>query len=88
MVSLRDGHLLGDFTFTFHFHALEEEMATPSSVLSWRIPGTVEHSGLPSVESHRVGHDRSNLAIAAAAAAATAAAYFIVAGKCFYFPTC
>ena len=48
---------LSDLTFTFHFHALEKEMATPSSVLSWRIPGTGERGGLPSVGSHRVGHD-------------------------------
>ena len=45
------------FTFTFHFHALEKEMATHSSVLAWRIPGTVEPGGLPSTGSHRVGHD-------------------------------
>ena len=48
---------LSDFTFTFHFHALEKEMATHSSVLAWRIPGTAESGGLPSVGSHRVGHD-------------------------------
>ena len=48
---------LSDFTFTFHFHALEKEMATHSSVLSWRIPGSVEPGGLPSMGSHRVGHD-------------------------------
>ena len=46
-----------NFTFTFHFHALEEEMATHSSVLAWRITGTVGPGGLPSLESHRVGHD-------------------------------
>ena len=46
-----------DFTFTFHFHALEKEMATHSSVLAWRIPGTGESGGLPSMGSHRVGHD-------------------------------
>ena len=46
-----------DFTFTFHFHALEKEMATHSSVLAWRIPGTAEPGGLPSLGSHRVGHD-------------------------------
>ena len=57
---------LSDFTFTFHFHALEEEMATHSSVLAWRIPGTGEPGGLPSVGSHRVGHDLSDLAAAAA----------------------
>ena len=59
---------LSDFTFTFHFHALEKEMTTQSSVLAWRIPGTGEPDGLPSVGSHRVGHDRSDLAAAAAAA--------------------
>ena len=48
---------LSDFTFTFHFHALEKEMATHSSVLVWRIPGTGEPGGLPSMGSHRVGHD-------------------------------
>ena len=48
---------LSDFTFTFHFHALEKEMATHSSVLAWRIPGTGEPGRLPSVGSHRVGHD-------------------------------
>ena len=48
---------LSDFTFTFHFHALEKEMATHSSVLAWRIPGTGETGGLPSMGSHRVGHD-------------------------------
>ena len=59
---------LSDFTFTFHFHALEKEMATHSSVLAWRIPGTGEPHGLPSTGSHRVGHDWSDLAAAAAAA--------------------
>ena len=48
---------LSDFTFTFQFHALEKEMATHSSVLAWRIPGTGEPGGLPSMGSHRVGHD-------------------------------
>ena len=48
---------LSGFTFTFHFHALEKEMATHSSVLAWRIPGVAEPSGLPSLGSHRVGHD-------------------------------
>ena len=57
---------LSDFTFTFHFHALEKEMATHSSVLAWRIPGTVGPGGLPSMGSHRVGHDWSDLAAAAA----------------------
>ena len=58
---------LSDFTFTFHFHALKKGMATHVSVLAWRIPGTVEPSGLPSLGSHRVGHDWSDLAAAAAA---------------------
>ena len=48
---------LSDFTFTFHFHALEKETATHSSVLAWRIPGTGEPGGLLSMGSHRVGHD-------------------------------
>jgi len=56
---------LSDFTFTFHFHASEKEMATHSSVLAWRIPGTEGPGGLPSMGSHRVGHDWSNLAAAA-----------------------
>ena len=55
---------LSDFTFTFHFHALEKEMATHSSVLAWRIPGTGEPDGLPSMGSHRIGHDWSDLAAA------------------------
>ena len=48
---------LSDFTFTFHFHALEKEMAIHTGVLAWRIPGTEEPVGLPSMGSHRVGHD-------------------------------
>ena len=56
---------LSDFTFTFPFHALEKEMATHSSVLAWRIPGTGEPGGLPSMGSRRVGHDWSDLAAAA-----------------------
>ena len=55
---------LSDFTFTFHFHALEKEMVTHSSVLAWRIPGTGEPGGLPSMGSQRVGHDWSDLAVA------------------------
>ena len=47
---------LSDFTFAFHFHALEEEMATHSRILAWRIPGTGQPGGLPSMGSHRVGH--------------------------------
>ena len=57
---------LSDFTFTFHFHALEEEMAAHSSVLVWRIPGMGEPGGLPSMGSHRVRHDWSDFAAAAA----------------------
>ena len=48
---------LSDFTFTFHLHALEKEMATHSTILPWRIPGMGEADGLPSMGSHRVGHD-------------------------------
>ena len=58
---------LSTFTFTFHFHALEKEMATHSSVLAWRIPGTGEPGGLPSMGSHRVRQDWSDSAAAAAA---------------------
>ena len=58
---------LSNFTFTFHFHALEKEMATHSNVLAWRIPGTGEPGGLPSMGSHRIGHGWSDLAAAAAA---------------------
>ena len=56
---------LSDFTFPFHFHALKKEMATHSSVLAWTIPGTGKPGGLPSMGSHRVGHDWSDLAAAA-----------------------
>ena len=58
---------LSDFIFTFHFHALEKEMAIHSSVLAWRIPGMGEPDGLPSMGSHRVGYDWSDLAAEAAA---------------------
>ena len=54
---------LSDFTSTFHFHALEKEMATHSSVLAWRVPGTGKPGGLPSLGLHRVGHDWSDLAV-------------------------
>ena len=57
---------LSNFTLTFHFHALEKEMATHSSVLAWRIPGMGEPGGLPSMGLNRVGHDWSDLAAAAA----------------------
>ena len=67
---LRVGHdwttSLSLFTFSFHFHALEKELATHSNVLAWRIPGTGEPGGLPSMGSHRVGHDWCDLAAAAA----------------------
>ena len=56
---------LSDFTLFFHFHALEKEMATHSIVLAWRIPGMAEPGGLPSMGSHRVGHNWSDLAAAA-----------------------
>ena len=58
---------LSDFTFAFHFHALEKETATHSSVLAWRIPRMAEPGGLPSTGLHRVGHDGSDLSVAAAA---------------------
>ena len=58
---------LSDFTFTFHFHELEKAIATHSSVLAWRIPWTAGPGGLPSMGSHRVRHDWSDLAVAAAA---------------------
>ena len=72
---------LSDFTFTFHFHALEKEMATHSSVLAWRVPGTGDPGGLLSMGSHRVGHDWSDLVAAATAAAALSSAFS------FNFPT-
>ena len=53
----KSGTRLSDFTFTFHLNALEKEMAAHCSVLAWRIPGTGERGGLPSMGSHRVGHD-------------------------------
>ena len=56
---------LSDFTFPFHFHALEKAMAPRSSALAWRLPGPGEPGGLPSVGSHRVGHDWSDLAAVA-----------------------
>ena len=58
---------MSDFTFTFHFHALEKAMATHSSTLAWRMPRTEEPGGLPSMGSHRVRHDWSDLAAAAEA---------------------
>ena len=64
MGSLRVGHDWAT-SLTFHFHALEKEMATHSSILTWRIPGTEEPLGLPSMGLHRIGHDSSDLAAAA-----------------------
>ena len=55
--SMRSLRVRRNFTFTFHFHALEKEMATHSSVLAWRTPGTGEPGGLPSLGSHKVRHD-------------------------------
>ena len=57
MGSLKSRTQLSNFTFAFHFPALEQEIATHSSVFAWRIPGTGKPGGLPSVGSHRVGHD-------------------------------
>ena len=68
---------LSAFTFIFHFHALEKEMATHSSVLAWRIPGTGEPGGLPSMGSHRVGHNCSDLA-----AARRWRLFFILSNEC------
>ena len=72
---------LRDFIFSFHFHALEKEVATHSSVLAWRIPGTGEPGGLLSMGSNRVGHDWSDLA------AAAAAALFVNIFVCVFNPT-
>ena len=66
---------LSDFTFTFHFHALEKEMATHSSVLAWRILWMGEPRGLLSMGLHRIGHNLSDLATAAAAAATVSDAH-------------
>ena len=74
---------LSDFPFTFHFHALEKEMATHSSVLAWRIPGTGKPGGLPSLGSHRVGHDWSDLAAAAVAACSHSLINVIFFINCF-----
>ena len=78
---------LSDFTFTFHFHALEKEMATYSSVLAWRIPGTGEPGGLPSMGLHRVGYDWSDLAAAAAAECRwfREERVILTSGLCFFF---
>ena len=76
---------LSDFTFTFHFHALEKKMATYSSVLAWRNPGMGEPGGLPSLESHRVGHDWRDLAAAAWTAACQAPLSSAVSHSVFQF---
>ena len=68
---------MSDFPFTFHFHALEKEMATHSSVLAWRIPGMGEPGGLLSTGSHRVEHDWSDLEAAAAYSHKAVLAYII-----------
>ena len=75
---------LSDFPFTFHFHALEKEMATHSSVLAWRIPGMGETGGLLSTGSHRVGHDWSDLA--AAAVCLYMCAYTFLYVRVFWWP--
>ena len=75
---------LRDFPFTFHFHALEKEMATHSSVLAWRIPRMGKPGGLPSMGSHRVGHDWSDLAAAAAAYLGMVSILFMC--YCILFP--
>ena len=77
---------LRDFTFPFHFHALEKEMATHSSILAWRIPGTREPGGLPSMGSHRVRHNWSDLAAAAVAYIRTSLVAQTV--KCLWLFTC
>ena len=72
---------LSDFTFTFHFHALGKKMATHSNALAWRIPGTGEPGGLPSLGSHRVRHYWSDLAAAAAAPATTSQSLHYIHGS-------
>ena len=75
---------LSDFSFTFHFHALEKEMATHSSVLAWRIPGMGEPDGLPSMGSYRVGHNWSDLAAAAVVITTNLEAYkvtYVIVGQ-------
>ena len=72
---------LSNFTFTFHFHALEKEMATHSSILAWRSPGTGEPSGLLSMGLHRVGHDWRNLAAAAASMITKGLPYIVSEGS-------
>ena len=76
---------LSNFTFTFHFQALEKEIATHSSVLAWRIPGTGEPGGLPSMGSHRVRHNWSDLAAAAAEAVSSLSTQSV---ECFIVNEC
>ena len=80
---------LSDFTLTFHFHALEKEMATYSSVLAWRIPGMGEPGGLPSMGSHRVGHDWSDLAAFLLQSGKECLRYLIITNgiQCWLIPT-
>ena len=77
---------LSDFIFTFHFHALEKEVVTHSTVLAWRIPGTGDPGGLPSMGSRRVGHNWSDLAAAAVAAVYMFRFYFLKSSHCFLLP--
>ena len=77
---------LSDFTFTFHFHALEKEKATQSSVLVWRIPGMGEPGGLPSLGSHRVGHNWSDLAAVAAATVTRRTSLYFKSWPCASLP--
>ena len=76
---------LSDFTFAFHLHALEKEMATHSSVLAWRIPRMVGPGGLPSMGSHRVTHDWSDLAAAAAVFTRNCLVLILIVFKCLLF---
>ena len=76
---------LSDFTFPFHFHALEKEMATQSSVLGWRIPGTAEPGRLLFMGSHRVGHDWSDLAAAAILPWFSTKLPFLLSEMCFSY---
>ena len=79
---------LSVFTFTFHFHALEEEMATHSSVLAWRIPGMVGPGGLPSLGSHRVGHELKWLSSSSSSSSSSSAVYIFKSflRSFFFFP--
>ena len=76
---------LSDFTFTFHFHALEKDMATHSTVLAWRIPGTGEPGGLPSTGLHRVRHNWSDLAAAASNCGGVCRLYKNTLGRHFWY---